>query len=319
HHHPFEKYSQQDYRNFSTFFSRVGTKNSQEFGLFGRESVVVVRPTGNVKARPLDGDALTHPLDLRIPLANWLTSPKNEYFAKNVVNRYVAYLLGRGLVEPIDDLRETNPPTNVALMDALAKHFVKSGYDLKQLIRAIMVSRLYQLSSQPTKSNASDRRFYSHFQVKRIAAEPLLDAIDVATGVQTKFKNLPLGTRATDLPDAEYPNYFLSTFGKPKRASVCECERMPDENLSQALHTLNGDTLVKKIADRNGRVARLLKAKTPHEDIVKRLYLAALNRPPSQKEQAACRKLLNEGPSPKEFYEDLLWALLNSKQFLFVR
>jgi Protein of unknown function (DUF1553)/Protein of unknown function (DUF1549) len=319
HHHPFEKYSQEDYRGFSAFFSRVGTKNSQEFGLFGRESVVVVRPSGGAKGLTLDGDRLTHPLDLRIPLADWLTSPKNDYFAKNVVNRYVDYLLGRGLVDPVDDLRETNPPTNVELMDALAAHFVKHKYDLKQLIRAIMVSRLYQLDSQPTKANAVDDRFYSHFKVKRISAEPLLDAIDAVTGVPTKFRNLPRGTRAIELPDAEYPNYFLATFGKPKRASVCECERMPDENLSQALHTLNGDTLVTKIANPAGRLQKLLKAKTPHEKIVEELYLATLCRPPSEKEKAACRRLLKSSPSSREYYEDLLWALLNSKQFLFVR
>jgi len=319
HHHPFEKYSQEDYRGFSAFFSRVGTKNSQEFGLFGRESVVVVRPSGSAKGQTLDGDSVTHPLDLRIPLAEWLTSPKNDYFAKNVVNRYVGYLLGRGLVEPIDDLRETNPPTNVELMDALAKHFVKHKYDLKRLIRAIMVSRLYQLDSQPTKANAADDRFYSHFKVKRISAEPLLDAIDAVTGVPTKFRNLPPGTRAIELPDAEYPNYFLSTFGKPKRASVCECERMPDESLSQALHTLNGDTLVTKIASPAGRLQKLLRAKNPHDEIVEELYLATLSRYPNDKERAACRRLLKESPSPKEFYEDLLWSLLNSKQFLFVR
>lgn len=319
HHHPFEKYSQADYRGFAAFFSRVGTKNSQEFGLFGRESVVVVRPTGNIKGTTLEGEPLTHPLDLRIPLAEWITSPKNRYFSRNIVNRYMSYLLGRGLVEPVDDLRETNPPTNVALMDALADHFVKSGYDLKQLIRVIMTSRLYQLSSQPTKANAADNRFYSHYKVKRIAAEPLLDAIDTATGIRTKFQNLPLGTRAIQLPDAEYPNYFLTTFGKPKRASVCECERIPDENLSQALHTLNGDTLQKKITARNGRLAKLLAAKTPHEKIVEQLYLATLCRYPTPQERAAARRLLKESPSPKEFYEDLFWALMNSKQFLFIR
>ncbi|GAB4139452.1 MAG: DUF1553 domain-containing protein [Planctomycetaceae bacterium] len=318
HHHPFEKYSQEDYQGFARFFSRVGTKNSQEFGLFGRESVVVVRATGNVKGRTLDGDLVTHPLDLRIPLAEWLTSPKNEYFAKSIVNRYVAYLLGRGLVEPIDDLRETNPPSNVALLDQLTKDFIKNKFNVKKLIRTIMLSRLYQTKSQPTKANASDRRFYSHFKVKRISAEPLLDAIDRATGVPTKFKSLPSGTRAIELPDAEYPNYFLTTFGKPKRASVCECERVADENLAQALHTLNGDTLYRKITSPNGRVAKLLKAKTSHEKIIEELYLATLCRKPSDKEQEVCRQFLKESPSPKECYEDILWALLNSKQFLFV-
>lgn len=319
HHHPFEKYSQEDYNSFSQFFSRVGTKNSQEFGLFGRESVVVVRATGGVSGKPLGGEPVTHPLDLRIPLAEWLTSPTNEYFARSVVNRYVAYLLGRGLVEPVDDLRETNPPTNVALMDALARHFVDSGFDLKQLVRVIMTSRLYQLSSQPTPENAKDDRFYSHFKVKRMSAEPLLDAIDQVTGVPTKFNNLPPGTRAIELPDAEYPNYFLTTFGKPKRSSVCECERSPDENLAQALHTLNGDVVSSKIADRNGRVARLLAEQKPHEEILRELYLAALCRPPTDAEREAAARFLAESPSPQECYEDLLWALINSKQFLFVR
>jgi hypothetical protein len=259
------------------------------------------------------------PLDRRIPLAQWLTSPENEYFAKSVVNRYVAYLLGRGLVEPIDDMRATNPPTNVALMEALAKEFVTSGFNLKQLIRAIMVSRLYQLDSQPTAANAADFKFYSHFAVKRISAEPLLDAIDAVTGQQTKFPNLPAGTRAIELPDAEYPNYFLNTFAKPRRASVCECERMPDENLAQALHTLNGDVLATKIADKSGRVAKLMEAKKSHEEIVEQLYLSALSRRPSEAERAASKQFLAQSPSPRECYEDLLWALLNSKQFLFVR
>ena len=328
HHHPFEKYSQADYYSFAAFFSRVGSKRSEEFGLFGRESIVTVRSSGEVKhARtgekmkptPLGGEAVDHPLDRRIPLAHWLTSKENDAFAKSVVNRYVDYLLGRGLVEPVDDMRSTNPPTNVALMNALAKHFVDSNFDLKQLIRAIMVSRLYQLDSQPTAENASDSRFYSHYYVKRLPAEPLLDAIDTATNVQTKFKSLPKGTRAIELPDAKYPNYFLKTFGKPVRASVCECERAPDENLTQALHTLNGDILTKKIADKKGRVATLLEAKKPHDEIVSEIYLSTLCRPPSEEELAASKTFLAESPSPKECYEDLLWALMNSKQFLFVR
>lgn len=328
HHHPFEKYSQADYYGFAAFFSRVGSKRSEEFGLFGRESIVTVRATGEVKhARtgkqmkptPLGGEPLDHPLDRRIPLADWLTSPKNKSFANSVVNRYVDYLLGRGLVEPVDDMRSTNPPTNVALMNALAGHFVESGYDLKQLVRVIMVSRLYQLDSQPTESNASDNRFYSHYYVKRLPAEPLLDAIDSATNVQTKFKSLPPGTRAIELPDAQYPNYFLKTFAKPRRASVCECERTPDENLAQALHTLNGDILAGKIANKKGRVATLLEAKKPHGEIINELYLATLCRAPSEQELAASQVFLKESPNPKEYYEDLLWALVNSKQFLFVR
>lgn len=320
HHHPFEKYSQEDYQGFARFFAGVGTKTSQEFGLFGREQVVRVVPTPTVKAVPLEGEPVTHPLDLRIPLAEWLTSPDNPYFARSVVNRYVAYLLGRGLVEPVDDMRSTNPPTNARLLNALAEYFVQHEFRIKHLLRAIMTSRLYQLSSIPTPTNAADFRFYSHYRVKRIPAEPLLDAIDAVTGVQTKFTNLPLGTRAIELPDggAEYSNYFLKTFGKPKRASVCECERSSEANLAQTLHVLNGDTVMAKIADKKGRIARLLAAKTPHEEIVRQLYLAALCRYPTSDELAASREFLKQAASPREFYEDLMWTLLNSKEFLFI-
>lgn len=327
HHHPFEKYSQGDYYGFAAFFSRVSTKGGQEFGLFSGETVVLVRSGGEVshprtgqvmKPTPLDGAPMDDPLDRRIPLATWMTSKENEMFARNVVNRYMGYLLGRGLVEPVDDMRATNPPSNPALMDGLSKEFRDGGFNLKQLMRTIMQSRLYQLDSQPTVANASDAKFYSHYQVKRLAAEPLLDAIDYVTGSQTKYPNLPLGTRAIELPDATYQNYFLVTFGKPKRVSVCECERVPDENLSQALHTLNGDILAAKIADGNGRIAKLLAAKKTHDETVAELYLSTLSRRPTPSELEASRKFLAESPTPQECYQDLLWALVNSKQFLFV-
>ncbi len=327
HHHPFEKYGQEDYYGFSAFFSRVSTKNSEEFGLFGRESVVIVRSTGDVNhpktgkrlpPTPLDGQPVEHALDRRIALADWLTAKDNKLFAANVVNRSVRFMLGRGLVEPVDDLRSTNPPTNPALMDALAKHFVDSNFNLKQLLRAIMVSRLYQLDSQPTASNAADSRFYSHFLVKRMTAEPLLDAIDQVTQSRTKFNNLPIGTRAIDLPDSEYPDHFLNTFAKPRRASVCECERSPDENLAQALHTLNGETIATKLADKKGRIARLIAEKKSAEEVIDELYLAALCRPPKPDELAAAKEILGGATSSQEGYEDLLWALMNSKYFLFV-
>jgi hypothetical protein len=327
HHHPFEKYSQDDYYGFAAFFARVGTKNSEEFGLFGREQVVMVKPTGEVRnprtrknmlPTPLHAEPIDHPLDRRIALADWLTSSDNEDFAKAVVNRYVNALLGRGLVEPVDDMRSTNPPSNIALMNALAKDFVAKKFDLKQLMRTIMTSRLYQLSSQPTELNAADQRFYSHFQVKRLAAEPLLDSIDQVTGIQTKFKSLPLGTRAIDLPDAEYPNYFLNTFAKPRRASVCECERSPNESLGQALHGLNGEIITGKISHKDGRIAKLLKDERPAAEIISDVYMTTLCRPASAAELETLQTFLAEAPSPQEFYQDLLWALINSKQFLFV-
>ncbi len=328
HHHPFETYSQADYYGLAAFFARVTSKNSEEFGIFGRETVIMVRATGEVShprtrkrlpPTPLGGEPIEDPLDRRLPLADWLTSPTNRLFSRSIANRYMGYLMGRGLVEPIDDMRSTNPPSNSALLDALAEDFVSHGHDLKHLMRTIMTSRLYQLSSEPTAANASDRRFFSHYHVKRLPAEPLLDAIDLATQVTTKFQNLPMGTRAIDLPDAEYPNYFLTTFAKPRRASVCECERVPDENLTQALHTLNGETLASKIADPKGRVATLMQGERSHEEIVRELFMATLCRWPTGDELALSNEFLAESPSPKECYEDLLWTLLNSKHFLFVR
>lgn len=328
HHHPFEKYGQEDYYSLAAYFSRVGTKGSQEFGLFGGESVILVKDAGDVRhprtgqllnPKPLEGPAADNPLDRRLALADWLAAKDNPFLARSVANRYTRYLLGRGLVEPVDDMRSTNPASNPPLLDALAKKFVDSGFNLKQIMRTIMQSRLYQLSSQPTPANAGDTKFYSHYTVKRLSAEPLADAIDRVTGVSTKYRNLPPGTRAIELPDAEYPDYFLNTFAKPRRMSVCECERSPDPSLTQALHTLNGDTLTAKFADKNGRLAKLIAAAKPHDEVVTELYLVTLCRLPTDAERVASQKFLSTAASPAECYEDLLWALINSKQFLFVR
>jgi hypothetical protein len=332
HHHPFEKISQDSYYELAAFFARIGKKETDEFLGARIEEVIYSRETGRIfhprtnkrmLPRTFDGVVRDHLVDPRIPLAQWLTSPTNEYFAKAIVNRYMSYLLGRGLVMPVDDMRGTNPPTNVALMNALADDFVENGFDLKQLMRTIMRSRLYQLDSQPTKQNAIDRQFYSHYLVKRLPAEPLLDAINTATGTTTTFKNLPIGTRAIELADTMssrgVDNYFLKTFAKPERKTVCECERVPDPSLAQALHTLNGDTIKDKTADPNGRIAKLLEAKKTHDEIVTELYLASLSRFPTTAERAACERFLEDSPSPTECYEDLLWALLNSTGFLFVR
>jgi hypothetical protein len=216
-------------------------------------------------------------------------------------------------------MRATNPPSNAELLDALAVDFTKNCFNLKQLLRTIMNSRLYQLDSQPTAENAADSRFYTHYRVKRLPAEPLLDAVDQAAGTKTKFKNVPLGTRAIELPDGDYPDYFLKTFGKPRRVSVCECERTPDANLAQALHTLNGDLLANKIGDANGRLAKLLAANKPFEENVAELYLATWSRRPTPEELTVCKSFLDQCPDPKTFYEDLLWTLINSKPFLHVR
>lgn len=327
HHHPYERYSQADYYGFAAFFARVGTKGSSEFGVFGGESVVMVNSGGEVshprtgaimKPTPLEGEPSPEAPDRRVELAKWLTSTDNAMFARNIVNRYVAYLLGRGLVDPIDDLRSTNPPSNVELMDALAADLKANHYDVKQLMRRIMNSRLYQLDSQPNEQNEDDNRFYSHYKVKRISAEPLLDCIDFATGALTKHPNLPLGTRATELPDANTTNPFLVTFGKPKRASVCECERTPDENLTQALHTLNGDVVAAKIVDPQGRVAKIVAAKKPLPEAIDELYMATLSRHATGAELSTGEQYIGTCPTPDEGLQDLLWGLINTKQFLFV-
>jgi hypothetical protein len=329
HHHPFETIGQDDYYRFAAFFARVSTKTAAHYGKLGGPRVILVSSRGEV-ANPRTGQLMPPtPLggkpvpgnypDRRQALADWLTAKDNPYFARNIVNRYMAYLLGRGLVEPIDDLRATNPPSNVELMNALAADFVKHGYDVKHLMHTIMTSRLYQLDSTPIPSNVRDHRYYSHYYVKRVPAEPLLDAVDRLTGVSTKFQKVPLGTRAIQLPDAVYTNYFLKTFGKPKRQGVCECERVSDPNLAQALHTLNSEKIENKIANPTGRIARLLAAKKSHEEIVTELYLAALCRRPTAAEQSACQKMLAEAPTPRAFYEDLVWSLINSKHFLVVR
>jgi hypothetical protein len=329
HHHPYERISQTDYYSFAAFFSRVGNKPSQEFGIFGQETVIMVRADGEV-GHPKTGKILTPtplhgkppaemPADRRQALAKWLTATDNPYFARNVANRYFAYLMGRGLVEPIDDMRATNPPSNPALLDALAQDLVKNNYNVKQLLRTILNSRLYQLESKPTKENATDAHYFTHYTVKRVPAEALLDAIDGVAGVPTKFAKVPLGTKAIELPDAQYNNYFLKTFGKPRREGVCECERVSEPNMAQALHTLNSDVISAKINATDGRVAKLLAAKKTHEEIVEELYLACLSRRPSEAEKTICKKLLADNGDPRAFYEDLVWTLMNTKQFLFVR
>jgi hypothetical protein len=330
HHHPYEPIGQEDYYSFAAFFARVTNKPSQEFGIFGRETVIMVRADGEVShpktgkrlpPTPLGGKPSAEmPTDRRVALAKWLTATDNAYFARNVANRYFAYLMGRGLVEPIDDMRATNPPSNPALLDALAQDLVKNNYNVKQLLRTIMNSRLYQLESRPTKENSSDMHYFTHYTVKRVPAEALLDAIDSVAGVPTKFAKVPLGTKAIELPDAQYNNYFLKTFGKPRREGVCECERVSEPNMAQALHTLNSDIISAKINDNAGRVAKLLAAKKSHDDIVEELYLACLSRRPNDAEKAACKKLLAENAGDSRvFYEDLVWTLMNTKQFLFVR
>jgi hypothetical protein len=333
HHHPFEKWSQDDYYGLTAFFSRMGTKNSQEFGLFGQEKVIYIRPTGEVnhprkrmvvKPLPLDGNpkqSWDDEFDRRKKLADWLTSPTNKMFAANVVNRFWGYTMGRGLVEPLDDMRATNPASNPELLDALAEDLVKAKFDMKHVLRTIFNSRAYQLSTAVTDGNKIDsaNTHFTRRTVRRLSAEQLADAVDYATGTREKYAGLPLGTRAIQLPDSEVKSYLMDTFGRPARQVLCECERTTTPNIAQAMHLLNGDTLNKKILEKTGRVEKLVAAKTPLPQAVEELYLVTWSRLPSADEKAKAVGWVNSAPSIKDGLQDLLWVLSNSREFQFNR
>jgi hypothetical protein len=327
HHHPFEKWSQDDYYGMTAFFARLGTKNSQEFGLFGRETVVFLRPAGEVsqprkgtvKPHPLDGPVMDDPFDRRRKLAEWLTAKDNPFFARNFANRFWAYTMGRGLVEPIDDMRATNPPSIPEVLDALATDFAGHKYDLKHLLGTIFRSRAYQLSAQAVPANEADAggTYYTRYLRRRLTAEQLADALDFVTGTREKYTGLPLGTRAIQLPDTKVRSFLLDVFGRPPRQITCECERTAQPNIAQALHLLNSDFLNKKIEAPAGRVETLLKAKTPLPALVEELYLATVSRRPTAEESRRALAWIGEAPTPKEGVADLLWTLVNSREFLF--
>ena len=272
-----------------------------------------------MEPRPLNGAAADDPVDRRRALAKWLTGKTNPWLARNIVNRYWGYLLGKGLVNPIDDLRETNPPSNPELLDALANEFVNSGFDLKALLRLILTSKTYGLSALPTPDNRLDTTFFTHYTLKRLTAEQLLDAINVATGTFEKFPLQPAGTRAIALPDSTYPSYFLDTFGRPLRVQACECERSSDPNLSQALNLLNGDVVNRKVLQGDGRLTRIMRdPKLSDEMLVRTLYLVTFNRHPNDDEVDAAREIFASSPKGRAVAaQDLFWGLLNSKEFLF--
>jgi hypothetical protein len=328
HHHPFEKWSQEDYYGLAAFFVRLNTKRSTEFGLFGGETVVYLKPAGEishprkggvVKPHPLDGPVMDDPFDRRRKLADWLTAPDNPFFARNIVNRFWGYLMGRGLVEPLDDLRATNPPVNAELLDALAQDFVAHRYDFQHLLRTILNSRAYQLSPAGTPGNAADTNNvqFTRYTVKRLTAEQLADALDFATGTQEKYQGLPKGTRAIQLPDPAVKSFLLDVFGRPARQITCECERTSQPNIAQALHLLNGTFLNQKINAPAGRLETLFKAKTPVPAVVEEVYLVTLSRLPTPAEAQKALSWVAAAPSPQEGVQDLLWTLLNSREFLF--
>ena len=328
HHHPFEKWSQQDYYGFAAFFSTLGRKKGDEpfeevlFHQNREASAENIRTRQPVKPTLLGGEvvALSAEIDPREKLAEWLSSNENPFFAKVLVNRYWKHFFSRGLVEPEDDLRATNPASNPSLLDALAKEFLAEGTDLRALCRTICRSSTYQLSAQANEHNAADRQNFSRFFPRRLPAEVLHDAIDAVTGVPTKFANLPSGTRAIQLPDDSFnaSSYFLSVFGRPDNASACECERVGDASLAQRLHLLNAKAIQTKLSAAEALPARLARQTAPPAEKLRTVYIAALARPPTDKEIAIGSEFVaRKSGKEQEAWEDILWAVLNTKEFLF--
>jgi len=328
HHHPFERWSQDDYYSLTAFFSQVGRKPSGTRGedlIFHKRGIATAAnmKTGIALKPAALGDVIpeiTADEDPRLKLADWMGSKNNPFFAKSLVNRYWKHFFVRGLIEPEDDIRDTNPPTNPALLEALEQHFVASGFDLKELVRVITQSRAYQLSELPNEHNLVDRQNYSRYYPRRLQAEVLLDAIDRLAGTQTDFANLPPGTRAVALPDNSYnrSSQFLRVFGRPEAESVCECERVQSSSLAQSLHLLNAAELKAKLAAPTGRAERLAKEDKPAEAKIRELYLAAFSREPRPQELKTAIDYLNEpGTAANANWQDLIWALINTKEFLF--
>ncbi len=326
HHHPFEKWSQADYYGMVGFFSRLGQKNPP--GL-GSEPVVFIRRDGEtrhprtndvVKPRPLDGPVVDPKpgQDPRVQLAAWMTAKGNPFFARALVNRMWAHFFGRGIVEPLDDMRATNPPSHPELIAELAKDFEESGFDLKHVIRRICASRTYALSSLPNEFNTKDRNTFSRYPTKRIQAEVLHDALHQFTGAQLRFDGMPLNTRAIELPDESFASSFLEIFGKPKRVSGCECERVSEASLGQSLHLINSPDVMDKVGAKAGRVEALVADARPNPEKIQDLYLAAFARDPTADETAVALSYLGaNGRDKKQAYEDLVWALINTKEFQF--
>lgn len=323
HNHPFERWTQDDYYGLAACFARVGRKKSptdadKEVIFAARGGEVTHLRTGKVMAPKAPGSApFNEGVDRRIPLADWLASPANPYFAKSVVNRVWYHLLGKGIVDPVDDFRDSNPPRNEPLLNHLSSEFEKSKYDFKNLVRSILLSRTYQASARTNENNADDEKYFSHAYSRLLPAEVLLDALSSATAVAEKYAGLPIGTTAVDLPDPEVSHEFLRAFGQPSREIVCECGRESETTLSQALHLINGDVIHAKLRSPDNRVHARLKANVAPPAIVEELYLASLSRPPAPAELETAANHLAKVGDPARALEDLHWAILNSKEFLF--
>ncbi len=329
HNHPFERWTQDDYYSMAAWFAQVRQKpDPRETALNLGEVIYADRSSGGI-TQPRTGKTMAPKFlggivpiipprkDRREVLGEWLTSGANPFFAKNTVNRVWYHLMGKGVVDPVDDFRDSNPSANDELLDALAKDFVGNGFSLKATIRTIMKSRTYQLSAQTNAFNRDDTKYFSHAYTKLISAEPLLDAICQATDIPEKFTGMPMGTRAVQLPDGDANHPFLKTFGQPARELACECERESDSNLAQALQLINGPTLNDKLKAANNRVGKLLAKKATDQVVLEELYLSTLSRFPDETDTKVSLEYIHKAVDKRKAWEDLHWTLLNTKEFLF--
>jgi hypothetical protein len=322
HNHPFDRWTMDDYYGFAAFFSQIGRKQGEDY----RETIVFNSGGGEV-GHPIGGRAMKPKFlggiepdvagkDRRAVLADWLTAPDNPFFAKNVANRVWAHFFGRGIVEPVDDVRVSNPASNPELLDELGKKLVEYKYDFKQLVRDICNSQAYQRTSERNESNLTDESNFAHANVRRIPAEMLLDCIVQVTSAFDKFGGLPIGSRAVQIADGGNSNYFLTTFGRAPRDTVCACEAKTDPTLSQALHMLNGQTIGGKI--QQGQLVKKLldEGKTP-EQVIEAIYIRCLTRKPTEDETKTLMEIVGEAENPQVGLDDVFWAVLNSREFLF--
>lgn len=327
HDHPFERWTQIQHYELGAFFAQVQRKNGSRPGEeivydipTGYEPVKHPRTSAAVAAKfPFEHSGYHESPNLREQLADWLVAPENPFFARSIANRFWSYMMGVGVIEPVDDIRSSNPPSNPELLDALTKDFVDHGFDLKHLLRTIANSRTYQLSLETSEWNEDDKINFSHALPRRLTAEQLQDSIAVAVGVPVKFEGLPVGFRASQLPDTAVKADFLDSFGRPPRESVCECERVAEVSLKQTLNLINGDTVGATIANPNNRVNKFVATDPPLDKIVEEVYFAVLCRAPSEEEQRNGVEYLTGSPSKAEGAQDLTWALFNSAGFLFNR
>jgi hypothetical protein len=324
HHHPYERWGQADYYGLAGFFTRLGRKSFGEpppYFAAANATTGEKDPLTGKTPEPKYPDGAAPKFapedDPRHALVDWMAKPENPFFARALVNRLCGHFLGRGLYHEVDDLRDTNPPSNPELLDALAQDFIKHKFDMKHVIRTIVTSRVYQLSSEPIGQNRNDTQNFARYYARRMPAEVFLDAVDQVTGKRTNFSGISTNARAVDLPHEGFGSYFLDTFDRPKRVTTCECERSTAATLGQVLLLANSSEIEDKIAAGDGRLAKMIKDKKPTAEIVEELYLTAYARKPSEAELKRSLAYVEKETDKTKALEDVLWVILNSKEFMF--